>query len=101
MKEILIVANGHYYYTQSSKIATNEIKFPYVIKLKDHYLKLTSDDVEIYLIRDSSTNTVYGWKQSEKLFMDDNGKQVNRDFDKRMNSLHINRGAKNASYTRR
>lgn len=53
MKEILIVANGHYYYTQSSKIATNEIKLPYVIKVEDHYLKLTSDDdVEIYLIRD-------------------------------------------------
>ena len=53
MKEILIIANNHYYYAKSSKIATNEIKLPYVIKVEDHYLKLTSDDdVEIYLIRD-------------------------------------------------
>ena len=100
MKEVLIVANGYYYYTQSSKIATNEIKFPYVIKFKDHYLKLTSDDVEIYLIRDSSTNTVYGWKQSEKLFMENNGKQANHYFDRLMNNLHINRGGKNANYIR-
>lgn len=43
-----------------------------------------------------STNTVYGWNQSEKLFMDDNGKQVNHDFNKLMNSLHINRRVTNA-----
>ena len=95
MKEILIVANGHYYYTQSSKIATNEIKFPYVIKFKDHYLKLSSNDVEMYLIRDLSTNTVYGWKQSEKLFMNDSGIQVNHDFNKLMNHLHIGKGVTN------
>lgn len=39
--------------------------------------------------------------EKEKLFMDDNGKQVNHDFNRLMNNFHINRGAKNASYTRR